>query len=98
MRLTTTSQSIQSVVSAGGKAADSTTNSGTTLLSGVYHPKRRCRDFDGNINILFYLFVVMVKNLIFLIPYPCSSPLYITIFCVKVERMPFTLILLWVSS
>ncbi|XP_021927945.1 RNA-binding protein 26-like isoform X3 [Zootermopsis nevadensis] len=46
MRLTTTSQSIQSVVSAGGKTADSGANSGTTLLSGIYHAKRRCRDFD----------------------------------------------------
>jgi RNA-binding protein 26 len=56
MRLTTTSQSIQSVVSAGGKPADSTTSSGTTLLSGVFHPKRRCRDFDGIINILHSTF------------------------------------------
>ncbi|PNF30064.1 hypothetical protein B7P43_G05352 [Cryptotermes secundus] len=46
MRLTTTSQSIQSVVSAGGKTADSVTNSGASLLPGVFHPKRRCRDFD----------------------------------------------------
>jgi hypothetical protein len=50
MRLTTTSQSIQSVVSAGGKTADSAANSGTALLSGIYHTKRRCRDFDGKIN------------------------------------------------
>ncbi|XP_069684891.1 RNA-binding protein 26 isoform X2 [Periplaneta americana] len=47
MRLTTTSQSIQSVVSAGGKTTtDNATNSGPTLLSGIFHPKRRCRDFD----------------------------------------------------
>jgi hypothetical protein len=60
MRLTTTSQSIQSVVSAGGKTADSAANSGTTLLSGIFHPKRRCRDFDGKINILFQLYVMTV--------------------------------------
>jgi hypothetical protein len=54
MRLTTTSQSIQSVVSAGGKTADSPTNSGASLLSGVCHPKIRCRDFDGKMNILFH--------------------------------------------
>lgn len=46
MRLTTTSQSIQSVVSAGGKTADTAASSGATLLSGIFHPKRRCRDFD----------------------------------------------------
>jgi RNA-binding protein 26 len=51
MRLTTTSQSIQSVVSAGGKTADGTANSGTALLPGVFHGKRRCRDFDGNVTL-----------------------------------------------
>ena len=48
MRLTTTSQSIQSVVSAGGKAGtENNANSGPTLLSNIFHAKRRCRDFDG---------------------------------------------------
>ncbi|KAJ9594957.1 hypothetical protein L9F63_013741, partial [Diploptera punctata] len=47
MRLTTTSQSIQSVVSAGGKTTvETNANSGPTLLSGIFHTKRRCRDFD----------------------------------------------------
>ena len=55
MRLTTTSQSIQSVVSAGGKTADTAASSGATLLSGIFHPKRRCRDFDGKINKLIIM-------------------------------------------
>lgn len=47
MRLTTTSQSIQSVVSAGGNKANSEqTATGPTLLSSIFHTKRRCRDFD----------------------------------------------------
>ncbi|GLH16264.1 Uncharacterized protein GBIM_20585 [Gryllus bimaculatus] len=47
MRLTTTSQSIQSVVSAGGNKANSDqAATGPTLLSSIFHTKRRCRDFD----------------------------------------------------
>jgi hypothetical protein len=58
MRLTTTSQSIQSVVSAGGKTADTAASSGTTVLSGIFNPKRRCRDFDGKINKLIMVFTL----------------------------------------
>lgn len=58
MRLTTTSQSIQSVVSAGGKPVDTAASSGATLLSGIFHPKRRCRDFDGKINKLILVFII----------------------------------------
>lgn len=59
MRLTTTSQSIQSVVSAGGKTAETAANSGAAILSGIFHPKRRCRDFDGKINTLFIVFIIL---------------------------------------
>lgn len=46
MRLTTTSQSIQSVVSACSKSG---TENGTqsTSTPATFLPKRRCRDFDG---------------------------------------------------